>query len=105
MMSIPTLLMSLVGLLIAIFRMQDRDIPFLAWLIVIGGTIVFVIGHTEARYLLPAVPAILYFAIRGLEAAAATLNLLAMAAARAVRRRRVGFPGQRPLGRRGPGDP
>ena len=74
MMSIPTLLMSVVGLLVAIFRMQDRDIPFLAWLVVIGGTIVFVIGHNEARYLLPAVPAILYFAIRGLEAAAAMLR-------------------------------
>jgi 4-amino-4-deoxy-L-arabinose transferase-like glycosyltransferase len=74
MMSIPTLLMSVVGFLVAIFRMQDRDIPFLAWLAVIGGTIVLVIGHNEARYLLPAVPAILYFAIRGLEAAAAMLR-------------------------------
>lgn len=74
MISIPTLLVGAWGLLLAIAKPEDRDIPFLAWLGVVGGTIVFVLRHNEARYLLPAVPSILYFSLRGVEATARMLG-------------------------------
>jgi hypothetical protein len=41
----------------------------MASLAVTGGSTLFLVPHTEARYLLPAVPFILYFALRSVEAA------------------------------------
>lgn len=67
MLSPATLLLAGLGLVGAVARMEPRDVPFLAWLAVVGGGIVILIGHTEARYLLPAIPALLYFAVRGAE--------------------------------------
>ena len=71
MMSLPTLLLA---------RRRDpagrsgagkpRDIPCLASLLPdSAGLTLFLVRHTEARYLLPAVPFILYFALRSVEAA------------------------------------
>ena len=69
MMSLPTLLFAGVGVVLAAARPQPGDIPCLAGLAVTGGFTLFLARHTEARYLLPAVPFILYFALRSLEAA------------------------------------
>ena len=65
----PTLALAAGGLAVAIRQREDRDIPFVTCLAVLGGFIVFGIGHNEARYLLPVVPAILYFAARAVETA------------------------------------
>jgi len=65
--SAPTLLLAGLGLVLALAQRQDRDVPFFGWLAVVGGAIVVLIPHTEARYLLPALPAIIYFAVRGAE--------------------------------------
>jgi len=67
MLSGPTLVAAGLGLVVALRERQTRDVPFLVWLGVLGVVIVFVIGHNEARYLLPVVPAILYFAVRVVE--------------------------------------
>jgi len=69
MMSLPTLLLAGAGFVLAVARPQARDIPCLASLAVTGGFTLFLARHTEARYLLPAVPFILYFALRSVEAA------------------------------------
>jgi len=69
MMSLPPLLLAGAGFALAVARPQPRDIPCLASLLVTGGTTLFLVRHTEARYLLPAVPFLLYFALRGVEAA------------------------------------
>ena len=81
--SAPTLLLAGLGLGLALARRQDRDVPFLGWLAVVGGAVVVLIPHTEARYVLPALPAIIYFAVRGAE------HLLR--AAEAARTRSAGF--------------
>jgi 4-amino-4-deoxy-L-arabinose transferase-like glycosyltransferase len=70
MLSLPTLLLAGAGVLVALFRREARDVPCLAALAVTGGTTLFVLTHTEARYLLPAIPFLLYFALRALEAGA-----------------------------------
>jgi hypothetical protein len=70
MLSVPTLVLAAVGLARAVAERNGHDVAFLAWLAVVGGSIVFGIGHTEARYLLPAVPAVVYFAARGAGAVA-----------------------------------
>jgi hypothetical protein len=68
MMSLPSLLLAGVGLAVAAWSQETRDIPCIAALAVTGGTTLFLVGHTEARYLLPAVPFLLYFALRSIEA-------------------------------------
>ena len=68
MLSLPTLLLAGAGVLLAVRRPETRDIPCLAALAVTGGTTLFLVPHTEARYLLPAVPFLLYFALRSVEA-------------------------------------
>jgi hypothetical protein len=70
----PTLAVACVGSRSPAGR-EDRDLPFIFWLVVVGSGIVFGIGgHNEARYLLPVVPAILYFALRAVEAAAGSVR-------------------------------
>jgi hypothetical protein len=68
MMSLPTLLLAAVGIGIAAWNQEPRDIPCFATLATTGGTTLFLVGHTEARYLLPAVPFLIYFALRSVEA-------------------------------------
>jgi hypothetical protein len=68
MLSLPTLVLAGAGTLLALRRQQARDIPCLATLAATGGTTLFLVTHTEARYLLPAVPFLIYFALRGVEA-------------------------------------
>ena len=75
MMSLPTLLLAGAGVLLVARDPQVREIPCLVALIVTGGTTLFLMPHTEARYLLPAVPFLLYFALRSVEAAAAWARL------------------------------
>src|SRR5581483_7527337 len=67
MIGIPTLLLAALGLARSLVERRADDIPFFAWLGVLGGGIVFFSGHTEARYLVPAVPALVYFGTRGME--------------------------------------
>jgi hypothetical protein len=55
------------GLRFSIHEFQDRDIIFLSWLVVLGGFIVFGIGHTQVRYLIPVIPPMIYFVMRSLE--------------------------------------
>ena len=64
MLSPPLLLLVVLGLALAVLRPEPRDAPFFAWLAVMGGGLVFLVGHNEARYLLPVVPAAIYFALR-----------------------------------------
>jgi hypothetical protein len=79
MLSGPTVTLAGIGFGLALWHRQERDLPFIAWLVVVGGVIVFGLGgHNEARYLLPAVPAILYFAVRAVEAAIASLPRLGL---------------------------
>jgi 4-amino-4-deoxy-L-arabinose transferase-like glycosyltransferase len=66
----PVILAGALGLGLALKQRQARDLPFLAWLAVLGGTITCLLRHTEARYLLPAVPMWLYFVLRAMEAIA-----------------------------------
>jgi 4-amino-4-deoxy-L-arabinose transferase-like glycosyltransferase len=68
MLSLPTLMLAGAGILLALRRPEARDIPCLATLAATGGTTLFMVTHTEARYLLPAVPFLLYFALRSVEA-------------------------------------
>jgi 4-amino-4-deoxy-L-arabinose transferase-like glycosyltransferase len=75
MMSLPTLLLAGAGFCLAVARPQTRDFPCLAALVVLGGTTLFLVTHTEARYLLPAVPFLIYFALRSVEAALAAARL------------------------------
>ncbi len=66
--SLPLCGALLAGLLMVLQRPQRRDLPFVAWgLVMVGGTIYFMV-HTEARYLAPALPALLYFPLRAAEA-------------------------------------
>jgi len=74
MLSLPTLLLCGAGILLALWRREARDIPFLASLACLAGSTLFVLQHNEARYLLPAVPFILYFALRSSEAALCVLR-------------------------------
>ncbi len=69
MLSLPTLLLCGGGVLLGLWRRDRRDVPQLASLAALAGTTVFVLRHNEARYLLPATPFILYFALRSIEAA------------------------------------
>jgi hypothetical protein len=69
MISLPTLLLAGAGILLALRRREARDVPCLAALAATGGTTLFLVTHTEARYLLPAVPFLLYFALRSVETA------------------------------------
>jgi hypothetical protein len=68
MMSLPTLLLAGLGLGIAAWNQQTRDVACAAALAMTVGTTLFLFGHTEARYLLPAVPFLIYFALRSVEA-------------------------------------
>jgi hypothetical protein len=70
----PTLALAAGGLALALRQRQHRDVPFVTCLVFLGGFIVFGIGHNEARYLLPVVPAILYFGVRAVEAATEVLR-------------------------------
>lgn len=70
----PMLLLAAGGAGVALVQRQDRDVPVLTWLGLLGGGIVFAIAHNEARYLLPVVPAVIYLAVRAVEAAVTTLS-------------------------------
>ena len=70
----PTLLLAAGGLAVALVQREDRDVPMVAWLAVLGSGIVFAIRHNEARYLMPIVPAVIYFAVRAVEATVAALS-------------------------------
>jgi hypothetical protein len=63
----PILALVAVGLAALVKDRKERDLPFLAWLVGLGGIFIATIGHNECRYLLPAIPALLYFAVRGAE--------------------------------------
>lgn len=69
MLSLPTLLAGGAGVLLCVARRDGRDVPQLASLVGIAGITVFAMRHNEARYLLPAVPFLLHFALRSVEAA------------------------------------
>jgi hypothetical protein len=74
MLSLPTLLLCACGVILTLRRGDERDAVALASLVCVGGTVVFMLQHNEARYLLPAVPFILYFSVRAIEAAAGALR-------------------------------
>ena len=69
MVSPTVVVLALAGMAAALRRPERRDAPFWTWLLLIGGSIVFLVGHNEARYLLPALPPFIYFALRGVESA------------------------------------
>ena len=76
----PTLALAAGGLALALVQREDRDVPTVTWLAVLGGGIVFAIRHNEARYLLPVVPAVIYFAVRATEATVGALSRRGFAA-------------------------
>lgn len=56
---------------VASFRSRQRgSLFYLLWFVVFFGTSTYVIGHKEARYLLPALPPLYFFVARGLQAVA-----------------------------------
>jgi hypothetical protein len=63
----PVVVVGAIGVLIALRERQARDLPVLAWLVVLGGTLTCLISHTEARYLLPVAPMWLFFVLRAAE--------------------------------------
>jgi hypothetical protein len=69
-MSASLLILCGVGLIVAARRPRRDDLPFAAGLAGVGGSMLFAIGHSEARYLLPVVPCVIYFALRAAEGAA-----------------------------------
>src|SRR5205823_218786 len=54
MVSLPVVVLAVAGMARALWRPERRDVPFWSWLLLIGSSIVLFVGHTEARYLLPA---------------------------------------------------
>ena len=72
----PVVLAGVLGLGLALKQRQARDLPYLAWLAVLGGTIICLLSHTETRYLLPVVPMWLYFVLRAIEAIAGAVRRL-----------------------------
>jgi 4-amino-4-deoxy-L-arabinose transferase-like glycosyltransferase len=63
----PVLALAVVGLVRACMQRRRHDLVFLAWLFGLATPIVLVVPHTEARYLLPLVPPLLYFAVRAVD--------------------------------------
>jgi hypothetical protein len=63
----PILALAVLGLVLAAKERQPRDYPFAAWLVCVGGVLIATIGHNEVRYLVPIFPALIYFAVRGVE--------------------------------------
>jgi hypothetical protein len=63
----PLVGLGILGLGLAIAGREERDLPFIAWLLGLGAIFVATMAHNEARYLLPAIPPLLYFAVRALE--------------------------------------
>jgi hypothetical protein len=66
--SAPVLALAAAGALLALARPRRSDIPYAAWLLGMGYGLVFLIGHSEVRYLFPLVPPVIYFALRAVEA-------------------------------------
>jgi hypothetical protein len=66
--------LAVIGVWVSLRRPRRRDAPFLAWLLVFGGGTLYLIGHTEARYAMPVLPALIYFAVRAFEAFAMHLK-------------------------------
>lgn len=64
----PVALLVLAGLVTAVRWPRSDDVPFLAWVLVVGGGTMAFVYRVEARYLLPAFPALIYFALRAVEA-------------------------------------
>jgi hypothetical protein len=63
--SVFTLGLSLVGLVDGLRRDWRRDLPAATWIALFGGLLAFRVGHNEARYLLPVLPAVALFATLG----------------------------------------
>jgi hypothetical protein len=65
--SVPILLLAAIGLVRALLRPGRFEIPFIAWLLLVGASVVLLTAHNEARYVFPALPPLVYFSVRGLE--------------------------------------
>jgi hypothetical protein len=65
--SVPMLILAGAGALATLARPRRADIPFWAWVLGFGGGLIFGIQHNETRYLLPIVPGVIYFVVRGAE--------------------------------------
>lgn len=60
-----TVALALVGVPVGLRRDWRRDLPALLWMLGFTALISFRVGHNEARYLWPALPALAYFAMIG----------------------------------------
>jgi hypothetical protein len=72
-----TLALAALGVATGLRRSWRRDLPVLLWILLLGGLLSFRIGHNEARYLWPILPAIAYFAVIGARASWGMLHSLA----------------------------
>lgn len=63
----PLCVLAAAGLVLAAVRPDRRDIPFVVWLVVIGGPLFAAAEHNEARYLFPLLPPWIHFALRAIE--------------------------------------
>jgi hypothetical protein len=82
--SVPVAVLAIAGALAAVARPRRSDATFVAWLAGMGGGLFFAVAHNEARYLLPLAPAVIYFALRGVEAALAVAGRAGRGGARAA---------------------
>jgi len=73
--TVPVMLLAGIGLLSAVGAPSAFDLPFLAWLLAVGTTIVLLTAHNEARYLVPVMPALVYFSVRGVQSLVASRRL------------------------------
>ncbi|HEY8206718.1 MAG TPA: glycosyltransferase family 39 protein [Myxococcaceae bacterium] len=65
----PFLLLSLIGLGLSLVRRTRVDLLQIAWLVVFLPAMTWWIGHKEARYVLPILPTLAYFAMVALDRA------------------------------------
>jgi hypothetical protein len=81
----PVLALAVAGLVVAALRRRAADLPFVLWLVIMGGGILAGLKHTEARYLIPIAPPLFYFAARAAEAGLEALSPLLERAANGVK--------------------
>jgi hypothetical protein len=82
--SVPVVILGAVGVLAVVARPRRSDAPFVGWFAGVGAGLLFGVAHNESRYLFLLAPAVMFFAIRGIEAAFALGRRAGLHGARAA---------------------